>query len=118
MKYTYQLLASLLCGALMFSGVAGEQAYGKSKPQTMSVKVSGNCGMCKKRIESTLKDASGVESATWDKKTKVLTVTYQPDSTTPEQIKEKVVASGHDLEDVKAKDEVYEELPECCQYRQ
>ncbi len=117
MKYLSHITAALIWGTMMFSVAVNQPAYGKSKSETLSMKVYGNCGMCKKRIESTLKDVSGIESATWDKKTKTLSVVYHPDSTTVQQIKEKVVSSGHDLEDIKAKDETYNELPECCQYR-
>jgi mercuric ion binding protein len=45
--------------------------------KTEKIKVSGNCGMCKERIESTAK-VEGVTKADWDKDTKLLTLVYNP----------------------------------------
>ena len=55
-----------------------------------SMKVSGNCGMCKERIEKAATAADGVESAVWDKETKKLTVTVDAYSKTALQAIKKV----------------------------
>jgi hypothetical protein len=34
-----------------------------------------------------------------------------------EKIKESIVAVGHDTKDIKAKDEVYNNIDPCCKYR-
>ena len=60
------------------------------------INVSGNCGTCKKKIEKAA-TAAGATYASWDKTTKVLEVKY-------------------DTQDVKASDEAYKKLDECCQY--
>lgn len=91
-------------------------AFAQTKPVTITLKVSGNCSMCKKRIETAL-DKSGVKQAVWDTKSKLLKVTYNPAKITEQKIHEAVAAAGHDTERVKAKDEVYAELPFCCLYR-
>ena len=79
-------------------------------------KVYGNCGMCKKRIEISLKDIKGVLAATWDIKSKMITVIYNPTVITIEKIKETIASVGHDTDSVKAKDKVYNKLPGCCQF--
>lgn len=89
-------------------------AYAGEKTET--VKVWGNCGMCKKTIEKSLKDVAGVHSAVWDKKTKVLTVSYDADKISMKQIEEKVAASGYDTKNVKGSDKAYSELEKCCRY--
>jgi mercuric ion binding protein len=46
-----------------------------AQDKTESVKVYGNCEMCKSRIEKAL-TVDGVKKADWDVDTKMLTVTY------------------------------------------
>jgi len=84
--------------------------------KTESFKVYGNCGMCKSRIEKAAKSVEGVSVATWDKVTKQIEVTFDDTKTDVEKIKEAIVNVGHDTEKLKAKDEVYNDLPECCLY--
>lgn len=84
--------------------------------QTLTFKVSGNCGMCKERIESAL-DKPGISKASWDQGSKMLTVTFNPKKFQEIQLHNLVASAGHDTEKVKASEQVYADLPECCQYR-
>lgn len=84
--------------------------------ETETFKVYGNCGMCKKRIESYLKDVKGVSKATWDVKLKMMKVTFNPHEISLEKIKTAIASVGHDVDGVKADDKVYNNLPNCCQY--
>ncbi len=79
-------------------------------------KVSGNCFMCKERIEEAL-DKDGIRLATWDVKTKMLKVAYRPDKISLIKIKALLAEAGHDSEVIKAPSNVYEGLPYCCGYR-
>lgn len=85
-------------------------------PVEARFKVYGNCGMCKKRIEKAA-SLSGVTSAKWDKKSKMLSVTYLPGSVTADSLQRALAAAGHDTDSFKAPDSVYAELPACCLYR-
>ena len=86
-----------------------------SATQTMSFFVAGNCSMCQSRIEHAAKKIDGVQSATWDKETKELTVSVATNIS--QQMIEKVIAkSGHDTKTAKAEQVVYEKLPGCCYY--
>jgi|GEM_PF-199881 copper chaperone CopZ len=78
--------------------------------------VYGNCGMCERRIEGALANVKGVHSADWDMDTKVLTVQYDDAVISLDDIKKKVAEAGHDTDKFRAKDEVYSNLPGCCQY--
>ncbi len=78
--------------------------------------VSGNCGMCKARIEKTAKDVEGVVNAVWDQETKDLTLEFNADKVDVELVRSKIAASGHDTGEFKASQEVYESLPPCCMY--
>ena len=80
-------------------------------------KVSGNCEMCKDRIETAAKSVSGVALADWSSETKMLHVQFDGAKTNSDDIQKAIAAVGHDTEKFKAPDNVYKELPECCLYR-
>jgi len=101
---------------ILIISVSSIVAFAQSKVITASIKVYGNCAMCKHRIETAL-DHKGIKTAKWDTKTKELQVVYNSDKISELQIHEIVASVGHDTDKVKAKDEVYSELPFCCLYR-
>jgi len=105
-------LFSIALAALLFSINVNAQ---KSDSKVSSFKVLGNCDQCKERIESALK-VDGVTKATWDKKTKIATVIYNPAKVKVDDLQKKVAAVGHDTEKFKADDKAYAKLPGCCQY--
>lgn len=84
--------------------------------KTDSFKVYGNCGMCERRIEGALKKVEGIYSADWDVDTKQMTVNYDPETIQLKEIKQLVAKAGHDTDEVRATEEVYNNLPGCCQY--
>jgi periplasmic mercuric ion binding protein len=83
--------------------------------KTETFNVSGNCGMCKSKIEKAAKDA-GASSATWDAATKVLTVKYKSTSTNTAKIQQSIAGVGYDNAGFKATDIAYKKLHGCCQY--
>lgn len=87
-------------------------AHGK----TDSVKVHGNCEMCKSRIEKAVSKIEGVSKADWNVETKMLTVTYDTHKTNLDDIQKTIAAVGHDTEKYTAENEVYNKLPGCCKY--
>lgn len=83
--------------------------------QTVTAKVSGNCGMC----ESTIEKAGNVKKESqvdWDKDTQVATITYDAKKTDAEQVLKRIALAGYDNEKFLAPDEVYASLHGCCQY--
>jgi periplasmic mercuric ion binding protein len=80
-----------------------------------SIKVAGNCGMCKSKIEKAAK-AAGASYALWNKDSKVLTVKYSSTSTNSAKIQEKVSGVGYDTPKYKASAEAYNGLDDCCKY--
>jgi len=83
---------------------------------TSEFPVYGICDMCKSRIERTSQKVLGVESAKWDKKTRILKVSFDTKQTSVSDIKAALAAAGHDTEDVKADMAAYDNLPACCMY--
>lgn len=92
--------------------------------RTLTTTVNGNCGSCKKRIVRAAESVPGVDDASWDKKTKQLTVVYDDAKTAPDAIIKAVADAGHDVPktatravETKASDKAYDALPDCCRYR-
>lgn len=104
-----RLKGIIIISLLLISNLASSQT------KTEKIKVLGNCGMCKKRIETGLKEL-GVGSAVWDKSTKILTIDYDSTQFTSNMIHEKIASLGHDTQKAKAKTDVYDKLPGCCKY--
>ncbi|WP_300488330.1 DUF3347 domain-containing protein [Flavobacterium sp.] len=84
-------------------------------PKTETVKVYGNCGMCKRTIEKAANER-GIVKANWDIDSDMLTVTYDQTKTNTDAILKKVAYAGYDSDSFRAPDEAYKNLPECCQY--
>lgn len=84
--------------------------------ETAKFTVYGNCGMCKKTIEGALKNVKGVRAAEWNQDTDEMVVTFNPHILKLDDIKEKIAAVGYDTDSHRAKEEVYNSLPGCCQY--
>lgn len=82
---------------------------------TKTVKVRGNCEICKNKIETAIKELPGV-TGDWNIETKELTVTYSEKETNIEKILRKVAEAGYDNEKYLADDDVYKKLPDCCLY--
>lgn len=83
--------------------------------QNETIKVWGNCGMCKKVIETAALKA-GASKAAWSEETHLLQVSYKPKKTNASKIQEAVAASGYDTQDFTAPNDVYSKLHGCCQY--
>jgi membrane fusion protein, copper/silver efflux system len=79
--------------------------------------VSGNCEMCKERIETAAKSVKGVSSASWDVSTKKAHIGFNSSVTSLDIVQKTIADAGHDNVKYRAPDEVYNKLPECCLYR-
>lgn len=86
-----------------------------AQTKTETFKVSGNCGMCKSKIEKAAKEA-GAKEASWDADSKQLTVTYKNSSTSAAKIQQKIADVGYDNVGFKATTEAYNKLHGCCKY--
>lgn len=95
----------------------GLQAQDLKTTKTDTFKVSGNCGMCEKRIETAASEVNGVVKADWDADKGIMILTYNPVETTIETVQKAIAAVGYDTEKVKANDKNYSKLPRCCQYK-
>ena len=82
---------------------------------TETVKIYGNCDMCKNKIETagTLKKVAKVE---WDKDSKIATLTYDSTKTSQDEILKRIALAGYDSDKFLAPDDTYDALHGCCQY--
>ncbi|RME97680.1 MAG: copper chaperone [Bacteroidetes bacterium] len=83
---------------------------------TATFKVLGNCGMCKRTIETAAMSVEGVKTANWDVDSKVITLSFDAEVATVLQIHQKIAAAGYDTENIRAEDAAYQALHTCCQY--
>jgi len=74
--------------------------------------------MCKARIETAAKLVKGVLSAEWNVDTKKIKVDYNTNVTNTNTIENAIAKAGHDTENYKTDDKIYNELPACCRYRE
>lgn len=110
---TLNIFLSLFFLATTFSVNAQKAPAAGLKKET--VKVWGECGMCKNTIEKSAKEA-GATVANWNTETKVLTVSYNAKKTDTKKIQQAIAAAGYDTRDIAASKEAYDKLHECCKY--
>ncbi|MGE5436006.1 MAG: heavy-metal-associated domain-containing protein [Syntrophothermus sp.] len=106
-------LYSLVIAVIFFSITM----FAQEKIVEQEFKVSGLCDMCKNRIEKSMK-IKEVKFAKWNKKTQILKLAYDSTAIAPDSLMKIVANVGHDNELYKAEDEVYNNLPGCCLYRE
>jgi len=108
---------NLIIFAIAFVGFSvNAQADHQAEVKKEVFTVYGNCGMCEKTIESSLEGVEGVTLADWDKETDEMKVSFNSDVITLDAIKQKIADVGYDSDTHRAKEEVYNSLPGCCQY--
>ena len=87
----------------------------KGMDQTVSFKVTGICGDCKERIESTALDVKGVKKAEWDIQTDMLVIVGSS-KMDKQKVANALAKAGHKSELAEADPKGYANLPACCQY--
>lgn len=103
----------MLAIALLLTTITGFAQIKNEKTET--IKIYGNCEMCKARIEKAgkLKKVSVVK---WDKATDMATLKYDSTKTNSDEILKRISLAGYDSERFTAPDEKYLKLPDCCHY--
>jgi len=118
MKTVKIIIVALLAIALGSNSYAQMQDHSKMvSTKTETLKVSGNCDLCKARIEKAAKSVSGVMTAEWTAEKQMIHVEFDPAKTSSDAIQKAIAKVGHDTEKFKASDMTYKQLPECCWYR-
>ena len=106
-----KLFAVLLFGGLITNTSSAQIASVKKE----TIKVWGNCGSCKKKIEKAAKTA-GATTANWNEDTQELKVAYNSNKSSSEKIQQSIASVGYDTQDFKGDDKAYTKLDKCCKY--
>lgn len=101
----------------IFALILMNVAFAQDKNARASIEVDGVCAMCKERIEKAAIKTKGVKSAVWTIETHELSLIYDARKTDLENISESIAAVGHDTNTIKATDEAYLSVHDCCRYR-
>lgn len=99
------------------SSVFLTKAQSSSDIPEITIIVDGACGMCESRIEEAALKTSGVLEAEWNVDNHKLTVSYDQGLFKETELHKNIAAAGHDTNLMKADDDIYNELPQCCLYR-
>ena len=86
----------------------------KGEKETVVINTNSECGMCKDRIEKELNYVKGISFAELDVPSKKLTVKYNKEKITLDEIRQKVSEIGYDADHVKADEQAQSNLPACC----
>ena len=89
----------------------------KEKNARDTFEVSGNCDMCKKRIESATLSLKGVKYVSWSPQSKNFSIIYNSTKVSIDDVKKRIAEVGHDNSLYQASDEAYKNLHFCCKYR-
>lgn len=104
-----------LYAALLFSIFGISESFAQHSVKQETIKVWGNCDMCKKVIEKAARSA-GATKAEWNAESKLLKVSYDESKTSGGKIQETIANSGYDTRDLTANNNAYKKLPDCCHY--
>ena len=123
MKNNIILSALLLISTLTFA-ITTRKSTNENRPtkidvpktQTVKIKTSAICEMCKERIEKKLAFTKGVSDVNLDveSKDKVVTIIFNPKKTNVVKLKKAIAEVGYDADEVVAETAGYDKLPGCC----
>lgn len=88
----------------------------KNKNAKVEFHVSGNCEMCKIRIEKAAYSVAGIKTANWHIDNETLYLIMNENKTDVGMIQKAIAKVGYDTQDLKATEEAYSKLPDCCAY--
>jgi mercuric ion binding protein len=115
MKTIILALAAFICTLNNAHAQAADTAAVKKEGiQTIQIKTSAVCDMCKETLEKAMAFEKGVKDSNLDVDSKILTVKYDPKKTSPEKIKKAIILTGYAADEMPADSAAYEKLDPCC----
>jgi Protein of unknown function (DUF3347) len=103
----------LMAAVVLLSSTAGKSQIKNVKTET--VKVYGNCSICKIAIEKAA-NKKNLSKADWNKDTKMAAITYDSKKTNIDAVLKNIALYGYDNDKYLAPDEAYAKLQVCCKY--
>lgn len=86
----------------------------KGNTQTVVIQTNAECGQCKERIETELNYVKGVRFAELKVETKELTVKFNDEQLTLQELRTIVTEIGYNADELKANPSAQKVLPTCC----
>ena len=86
-----------------------------AQKETVQIKTSAQCEMCKDRIVEELQFTKGVTAVALDVESQMLTVTFKTKKNSVENIRTIISSIGYDADEVRAEKSAHDNLPGCCQ---
>ncbi|WP_460919667.1 heavy-metal-associated domain-containing protein [Pontibacter brevis] len=105
------LLFSMLVTLMSMS--ANAQTKPKNQ-ETVTIKTSAVCDMCKKTLVKAMAYEKGVKSSSLDVDSKILTVVFDSRKTNIDNVRKAVTETGYDADDKPAQERAYNRLDDCC----
>jgi periplasmic mercuric ion binding protein len=99
---------------LILGVVFGTSANKPNKEKEVKIKTSAQCEMCKERIEKNLSLSKGIVEAVLNLDDKVVTVKYNPKKTDEAKIKQIIIETGYDADNLMCVQSAHDKLPSCC----
>lgn len=100
--------------AVALLSISASQAQIKNA-KTETIKVFGNCDMCKTSIEKA-GSKKKLYKTDWNTETKMASITYDSKKSTASEVLKNIALSGYDNVNYLAPDDAYNKLPGCCKY--
>ena len=100
----------------LFVALSTQAQDKKNKNARYEFEVNGNCEQCQKRIQKAAFSVAGVKSAIWNIESHQLSVSINEEKCSLMDVKNAVAKVGHDTDEIKATNAVYDKLHSCCQY--
>lgn len=107
-------LKTIMLALLVLLSTVSINAQIKNK-KTETVKVFGNCDMCKANIEKA-GNVKKTAEVIWDKDSRMATLTYDATKTNSDEILKRIALVGYDSDKFLAPKNSYDSLHACCQY--
>lgn len=111
MKSIFNILIVL---SVVLSTTSGYAQIKNTKTET--VKIFGNCEMCKSAIENA-GNIKNTASVNWNKDTQMAELTFDSKKTNRDEILKRIALSGYDNDEYLSPDNAYAQLAECCKYQ-
>jgi mercuric ion binding protein len=91
-------------------------SFGQKAPkfESIDIKTSAQCNTCMNIIYKELAFVKGVKNYELNLESGVLRVKYKPSVVEAKTIKQAISNVGYDADDIPAKKESYDKLPDCC----
>ena len=80
----------------------------------VKIKTSAVCNMCKETLENAMAFEKGVKKSNLDVDSKMLSVWFNPNKTTSQNIRVSITKTGYDADSLMAENKAYEKLHACC----